>query len=319
MDHGNRRTIEPPCQRPGSSQPGAAGDPPASACSSEGETTPADGPPLPRRPIEQDAPLSFAQTALWFLQQLAPESSAYQECLAVSLRGVLQVEALVQAIRQMMERHEVLRSTFPLREGQVVQASDRPQQFSVPLSDLSHLSTEERETAVLATISEESQRPFDLTAEPPCGRAAACAGAGSTWLIILHRMISDQLVQPTFGARTGCALRCVGCRASLSPARLPIHYADYAHWQRQRLESGALAAELTYWKERLEGPLPLLDLPIDRPRSGSQTSRGPAPPVEHSLALVAIPTGYQSAGGHDALYDAPDNLHGALVLLFAPG
>ncbi len=241
----------------------------------EGEMTPADGPPLPRRPVEQDAPLSFAQTALWFLQQLAPESSAYQECLALSLRGVLQVEALVQAIRQMMERHEVLRSTFPLREGQVVQVSDRHQQFSVPLSDLSHLSAEERETAVRARISEESQRPFDLTGERPWRCVLLRVQEREhVLLIILHRMISDEWSSRLFARELGVLYAALAAGHPSPLSDLPIQYADYAHWQRQRLQGEILEEQLAYWKQRLAGAPAALSLPTDYPRPAQRKQHG---------------------------------------------
>src|SRR5829696_9370775 len=75
------------------------------------------GPQIPARAQTRTAPLSFAQQRLWFLQQLEAESSAYNEATALRLIGPLDIRAFEQAIKQIHERHAVLRATFPAPDG----------------------------------------------------------------------------------------------------------------------------------------------------------------------------------------------------------
>jgi len=125
---------------------------------------------IQRRPQDNPAPISFAQQRLWFLQQLEPESTVYNELIASRLKGQLIVPALTQASREIMRRHEVLRSTFPMVDGQVIQVVHPSLDLHVPFVDLRGVPLAEREAVAQRRIAEEVQRPFYLAEEVPWRR-----------------------------------------------------------------------------------------------------------------------------------------------------
>src|SRR5438876_2816314 len=112
-----------------------------------------------------DLPLSFAQQRLWFLDQLDPESAAYHVPFALRLAGALDVGALGRALRALVQRHEVLRTTYPAVEG-------RPRQqigaaaVALPVVDLRALPEHARDTIVRQRATNDAKRPFDLTTGP---------------------------------------------------------------------------------------------------------------------------------------------------------
>src|SRR5581483_18319 len=128
-----------------------------------------DAPAIGPRPPTESIPLSFAQQRLWFLQQLEPESAAYNEAMAARLQGPFNREAFARMVREVLRRHEVLRCRFPVRDGQVIQVLDEQvqQTFEVPLVDLRHLPGEQREGEMMRWAQQQMQRPFDLQTELP--------------------------------------------------------------------------------------------------------------------------------------------------------
>ncbi len=247
-------------------------------------------PPLPRdgRPF----PLSFAQQRLWFLDQLEPGSSWYNMPIPLRLRGRLDVAALAAALAELERRHEAWRTTFALAgEGAetAVQIVGPPTGLPLPLIDLGALPAQAREAELLRLAQREALRPFDL-ARGPLVRAVlfSVAGDDHALLLSLHHVVCD-------GWSLGVLVREMGAlydafshrRPSPLPA-LPIQYADFAAWQREHLAGAVLERLLAYWKERLAGLPPLLELPTDRPRPGVQTFRGTTLPV-------ALPPGTTAA------------------------
>jgi amino acid adenylation domain-containing protein len=222
-------------------------------------------------------PLSFAQQRLWFLDQLEPGGSGFNMPLALRFSGTLDVSTLSRAFDEIVRRHETLRTTFPAVEGQPVQriAGWRPR--GLPVADLTSLPADHRQDASWALISAEAVLPFDL-ADGPLHR-----------LILLHLAAGEHVLLATFhhsiadGWSLGVLTRELAtfysafARGQASPLpELSIQYADYARWQREWLQGEALAEELGYWRRRLEGAVPVLDLPTDLPRPSIQGSRGAA-------------------------------------------
>ena len=114
-------------------------------------------------------PLSYAQRRLWILNQLQPNLSAYNEPIAVRLKGNLQISALESSLNEIIRRQEALRTTFQVLNGEAVQVIT-PFQFNrVPIIDLSNLPLEEREAKVLRLANEEISQPFDLASGPLFG------------------------------------------------------------------------------------------------------------------------------------------------------
>jgi amino acid adenylation domain-containing protein len=231
-------------------------------------------PTIPRRPHGLDPPLSFAQQRLWFLHHVDPESSVYNIPGAVRLSGTLDVAALEKSLAEVVRRHEILRTTYVTGEGGPVQIVNPAGPFPLPLTDCSGLAPEEREAEMRRLAAAEAARPFDLTRGPLL--RAMLLRLGPTEHVVtltLHHIAADAWSRGVLlnDLRVLYGTFVAGLPSPL--AELPIQYADYAVWQRERLGDSALATQLDYWRERLGGELSVLSLPHDRPRPPVQTHR----------------------------------------------
>ena len=218
---------------------------------------------------------SFAQQRLWFQEKLTLGSGAFHLALGAKLEGQLNVPALEQTFTEIIRRHESLRTSFPMIDGEVVQQISSPSPFRIPIIDLRHFDEADRETISLDLAQSELSRPFDL-ASGPLTRVVLIRHRDDEYTIIctLHHIISDGWSRGVLVKEISTLYEAF-CSAEPSPlAELSIQYADFAEWQRQRLQGDALEQELNYWKEKLEGAPPLLALPTDRPRPAIQSYRG---------------------------------------------
>ncbi|HFQ92928.1 MAG TPA: non-ribosomal peptide synthetase, partial [Anaerolineae bacterium] len=231
--------------------------------------------------IEEDGedvfvfPVSFAQQRLWFLDQFEPNSPYYNIPIAVRLHGRLQPAILENVLNEIVQRHEILRTTFGTVDGEPVQIIAPDGYMPLPLLDLRHLPPEEREQEALRLANEEAKRPFNLTTGP-LFRAHLYQLSDDEFvaIFVMHHIISDGwsigvLMQEITALYDAFAAG----RPSPLPD-LPIQYADFAHWQREWLQGEALEGQLVYWQEKLGSQPPILELPTDRPRPAVQTSRG---------------------------------------------
>ncbi|MEW6735520.1 MAG: condensation domain-containing protein, partial [Acidobacteriota bacterium] len=229
------------------------------------------------RPIARDGelPLSFAQQRLWFLDQLVPGNPFYNVPAAVRLEGSLNVKALEESLAEILHRHEALRTSFISVEGRPVQVISPSQSLILPLIDLQCLSETNRESEVLRLIDEEAKRPFDLT-RAPLLRAALLYLAVDHYvlLITMHHIVSDGWSMGIFVREVLALYEAFVTAKPPTLPELPIQYADFAYWQRQWFQGTVLETQLSYWKEKLGGTLPILELPTDRPRPAIQSFRG---------------------------------------------
>ncbi|HEX3529757.1 MAG TPA: non-ribosomal peptide synthase/polyketide synthase, partial [Thermoanaerobaculia bacterium] len=230
-------------------------------------------PPLRPRPEAGAAPLSFAQSRLWFLQQLQPASPAYNMPLGLWLRGPLDAGALERALGEVVRRHAVLRSALVAAGGLPVQVPEPAPPFALPRIDLRGLAGTAGEAGRLER--EEALRPFDL-ARPPLLRGLLLRTGEREHLLLVtvHHAACDGwslgVLMRELGALYGAF---AGGQPSPLP-ELPVQYADFAVWQRDWLQGEALAAETAYWRGQLDGGPPLLELPADRPRDLVRGARG---------------------------------------------
>ncbi len=232
-------------------------------------------PVVPRRAGPGPAPLSFAQQRLWFLWQLEPDSPAYNIPSARRLTGPLDVRALEAALREVVRRHEVLRTRFATRGREPVQIAVPMEEVEMVLAlqDLGALPPERREAEVLRLAEAEARRPFDL-ARAPTVRATLLrlAEEEHVAVVILHHVAADGWSANLF-VRELLTLYGSFHAGEPSPlAECPIQYADFAVWQRGREKE--MAEQLEYWKRQLGGELPVLQMPTDRPRPAVQTFNG---------------------------------------------
>jgi amino acid adenylation domain-containing protein len=242
-------------------------------------------PPIGRRPADAgDAPLSFMQERLWFLERLAPGRSTYHMPVALRLRGTLDVGALQRSLTELVRRHDALRTVF--REGaqgavqQVLPASE-----AMAVKDIA-------ESEIAAEVS----RPFRLGEDLPI-RAALVKRAAEehVFVVVMHHLVSDgwsidvmvREMSAGYAAATaataasskvqGPSSRETAMGAETSKAEEgALQYPDFAYWQRSWLKGEALERQVGFWREQLggEGELPVLALPADFPRPAVWDGRG---------------------------------------------
>lgn len=235
----------------------------------------APSPILPRPDGMTVLPLSFAQQRLWFLDRLEPGSSVYNIPAGLRLRGPLDLAALEQSFTEILRRHESLRTTFPAVEEQPVQFISPASLFRLTLLDLRQLAEVDRERQVQHLAWAEAQRPFDL-AQGPLFRAALLQLNQNEHVLLLtmHHIISDGWSMSIFFRELSVLYAAFSTGKPSPLPELPVQYADFSLWQRQRLQGEALSNQLAYWKKQLQGAPPILDLPTDRPRLAVSSHHG---------------------------------------------
>ncbi|PHV07123.1 non-ribosomal peptide synthetase [Janthinobacterium sp. BJB412] len=232
-----------------------------------------------RRARPARLPLSFAQQRLWFLDQLEPESPVYNVPSAMWLQGEARAAVLERALGEIVARHEVLRTVIVQDEAGPHQRVLPAAPFTLERLDVGALPAEQRRAAALRLARDEARRPFKL-ASGPLLRAVLIRLDERQHLFVLnaHHIAFDGWSHGVIFAEL-CALYDAFQAGRPSPlAELPIQYADYTLWQNELLAEGSatLARQLDYWKERLAGQLPVLELSGDRPRPAVQSKRGAA-------------------------------------------
>ncbi|HEX4965432.1 MAG TPA: amino acid adenylation domain-containing protein [Thermoanaerobaculia bacterium] len=242
----------------------------------------------PRRQGHGDFPLSYAQQRLWFLDQLQPGNPFYNMPGAVRLRGPFDEACLGRALAEVVQRHEILRTTFPDVGGQPVQRVSPAAPLPLPVIDLSSLSERERWVVGRRLASAIGQQPFDLASGPLLRVALLRLGGDERILAFaLHHIVSDAWSMRIL-IRELTALYQAFLQGRESPlAGLPVQYADFAIAEREWLGGEALAPQLDYWRRQLAALPGPLDLPADRPRPEVQTFRGACEPVTVAAGVVA--------------------------------
>ncbi|HEV7518862.1 MAG TPA: amino acid adenylation domain-containing protein, partial [Thermoanaerobaculia bacterium] len=232
-------------------------------------------------------PLSFAQERLWFLDQLGPGSGAYNVPVAMRLSGPLSREALAWSLGQIVRRHAALRTTFRAVAGSPVQIVTATVDPALPWVDLAALPAGEGEAEARRLVRAEIRRPFDLARGPLVrGGLVRLAAAEHVALLNLHHIVADGwsmgILVRELAAFYGARIE--GRSAPLPP--LAVQYVDYALWQRKSMTEERLEGLFAYWRERLAGVSPSLDLPTDHPRPAVPSGRGGAQAVRLSPGLA---------------------------------
>jgi amino acid adenylation domain-containing protein/non-ribosomal peptide synthase protein (TIGR01720 family) len=243
--------------------------------------------PLRRLARERELPLSFAQQRLWFLDQLVPGNPFYNVPAAVRLSGELDVAALEQSLNEILNRHEVLRTTFKSVDGRPLQVIAPEGSLTLERVSLEDLPEDEREREVLRLAGEEARRPFDLA-----GGSVIRAGLlrlserEHVLLLTMHHIASDGWSLGVLVREFVALYEKISAGETPQLPELPVQYADFAHWQREWFRGEVLETQLNYWKQQLGGDLPVLELPTDRPRPAMQTFRGASKFATFPLELV---------------------------------
>ncbi|HEX8276908.1 MAG TPA: amino acid adenylation domain-containing protein [Longimicrobiaceae bacterium] len=226
-------------------------------------------PPLLPAAHDGPLPLSFAQQRLWFVEQLAPGTPAYNVPAMVRLSGALDVEALRRSLEEIVRRHEGIRTRFGLADGEPVQTVAPAEPVALQVEDVAD------EDAARREFAEEARRPFDLAGEALFRfRLLRVAAEEHVLLLVVHHAVADgwsmgilfrelAALYPAFAAGRGSPLP--------EPA---LQYPDFALWQRGWMRGETLDRQLAFWRERLAGAPPVLELPTDSPRPAVQSFRG---------------------------------------------
>ncbi len=232
-------------------------------------------------------PLSYAQQRLWFLDQLSPGNSAYNIPVATPIETPIDVAVLQQCVDALIERHETLRTSFEMVDGEPRQQVQEQRPVVVRLVDIEHrAAVDDREAAVQRLASEEARRPFDLRHDPLLRvTLVRVEPRRHVLLMTLHHIVADAWSIGVLWSEltTLYAAFAAGAASPLPP--LPIQYADYAIWQRAWLTGDVRETQLAYWRQRLDA-LPTLMLPTDRGRPTVQSFRGDHVPVTLDAALT---------------------------------
>jgi len=241
----------------------------------EGLDTPGEKNELPltisNEPTDEH-PLSYGQQALWFLHQLLPDEISFNVAGAIRILGELDVPALDGAFKQLVVRHELLRSTFHVVDGDPVQRIHESTDNFFRVEDASSWSEKE----LRLKLAKQAHQPFDLENGSVIRALLLRRNEQSEHILLLSMdhivtdfwsmtVLAHELLESYAANKTG---------EEISFPPLPARYSDYVRWQTEMLDSKQGEKLWEYWREELPGDLPALNLPTDNPRTPLQTYRG---------------------------------------------
>jgi hypothetical protein len=232
--------------------------------------------PQAMKPVSRNGylPLSFAQQRLWFVDQLEPESVAYNTSMALRLRGPLNTLVLEQALSEIVRRHEVLRTTFPSQDGHPRQVIGAAKPMILPIIDFGAIG-EKAEPHARRLISEEAERPFNLAKGPLLRvKMLKLAAEDHVMTFMMQHIITDGWSLELMVGEFVALYEAYGNGRASSLPELELQYADFAVWQREWLQGEVLDEGLRYWKKELSGELPIIEFPGARPRPKSPSHKG---------------------------------------------
>ncbi|MFJ3788339.1 non-ribosomal peptide synthase/polyketide synthase [Kitasatospora sp. NPDC090091] len=243
-------------------------------------------PALGRRDRAETVPLSFAQQRLWFLHRMEGPSATYNIPLALRLSGSLDQRALEAALADLVERHESLRTVFPVVDGVPCQRV-----LDIDAARPRLRVTELGERELPEHLARAARYGFDLAEEPPLhAELFRTAAEQHVLLLVVHHIAGDGWSAGPLSRdlTTAYAARAEGAKPEWPP--LPVQYADYALWQRELLGDGTdpdslLNSQLAYWREQLADLPEQVELPFDRPRPAAMSYRGAHLPVRIDAEL----------------------------------
>ncbi|MFI9722812.1 amino acid adenylation domain-containing protein [Streptomyces sp. NPDC052396] len=244
----------------------------------------------PRRP----SPASFLQERLCFLEQLRPGTPLFNLPTALRLRGDLDVPALRKAIAHLVSRHKILRTVFTEEDGRLVQRETGGPRAGLVIEDCRQAAA----PAVTRRIEELSRQLFDPAQGPLLTTTLLRTGEREhILLLVLHHALADAWSMPVVFDELTVAYRAFRLGQEPRLPELPVQYADFAVWQRDRMHDQEHHRQLAHWRERLTGLPPVLELPTDRPRPAEMSFRGGRVRFCLPPALAARAAAFGRAGG----------------------
>ncbi|MEH2283334.1 MAG: amino acid adenylation domain-containing protein [Nostoc sp.] len=219
-------------------------------------------------------PVSFAQQRLWFLDQLISDNAIYNVLTVIRLTGSLNLTALEQTFNEIVRRHETLRTTFIVLDGQPLQAIAPSLTIPISVLDFRLLPDDEGELEGTRIVSAEIEYPFDLSSGPLLRvKLLVLSNTEHILLLNMHHIICDDWSIGVLIRELGTLYTAFAQNQPSPLLELPLQYADFAHWQREWLQGEVLQTQLTYWQQQLNG-ISMLHLPTDKPRPAIQSYQG---------------------------------------------
>jgi aspartate racemase len=232
------------------------------------------GKSIPRLSTQEYTPLSFGQERLWFLYQLEKDSLAYNRPMILRLRGNLKIHLFKDCINTILERHDVLRTIFPLVGGEPVAKSRTSSDIPFPIEDLTNYPPLDRMAAAYEKMDHIIDRPFLLNTGPVARLHLYRLDIDDhIFLFVTHHITFDAWSEKIFINEIAGLYESLENNGGDSIPNPSIQYADFAQWQRNQVFNGKYNNQLNYWKEKL-GSTSALNLPLDFPRPPIQTFSG---------------------------------------------
>jgi amino acid adenylation domain-containing protein len=230
---------------------------------------------IPRRLDDGPSRLSFPQERLYMLDRIMPGLAAYNVPALVRVRCTLDSELVRRACEAIVARHEILRTTITLVDGRPASEVAPLAPFELTVADLRGRPEAERDAQARQLLADVARRPFDLARDVLLRAALVHVGADEDQLLIVfHHTGSDHASRRLLFDELDALYSALSAGSEPDLAELPIQYADFAAWQRERLTGSTLDDLLGYWTAQLTGAPERLELPTDRPRPAAQSYRG---------------------------------------------
>ncbi|QYX31923.1 non-ribosomal peptide synthetase [Sphaerospermopsis torques-reginae] len=236
---------------------------------------------------EKPLPLSFAQQRLWFIDQLEGENGVYNVPFFWQISGILNINALEKAILEIIQRHEILRTSFSIVNESPIQIIHTQPELKIEVLDWRQVPEKDKFSKAKHLATAELQQPFDLSKAPLLRvKLLQLADQSHLLLLVIHHIVCDGWSMDIFRRElfTLYTAFCSGESSYLAP--LSLQYADFAHWQRSYLQGETLNKQLNYWQQQLAKINPLLELPTDYPRPSVQSFRGRSEFIQIDLDLT---------------------------------
>jgi amino acid adenylation domain-containing protein len=230
--------------------------------------------PAPRGDPEASYQVSFPQERMWFISRFDPGNTAYNVSEPTLIRGRLDVAALRCALESLVARHEVLRTRYVSVRGVPRQVIDAAGAWPLPLVDLSARDAGQREAEAARLVQEDVSVPFDLATGPLLKTMLVrLTPTEHLFLVTMHHIVTDGWSLGIFWEELGALYSAAVRSAEAALPELTLKYADFAEWQRAAFGGGLLQPHLDYWRQVLDGAPPVINLPLDHPRSAITTAR----------------------------------------------
>ena len=226
---------------------------------------------LKKQAADHFHPLSYSQRAMWFLHELAPQSSAYNTAFAATVHSPVAASALRQAFQALMHRHAALRTTFAIRDGQLVQQIHASMELHFEQIDASGWSDLDLRGHVEGAYS----LAFDLESGPVLRvHLFKCSDSRYVLLVTIHHIVFDGWSFWILLEELGILYNAEHVGGPRNLQNLTASYTDFVNWESQMLTSSEGKQHWAYWQSQLSGILSPLNLPTDRPRPSVQTHNG---------------------------------------------